>query len=62
MANWIAKAVKHPGSFTRSAKRAGMGVQAYARKVTAKGSKASSTTKRRARLAQTFRKLATLRK
>jgi hypothetical protein len=62
MANWIAKAVKHPGSFTRSAKRAGEGVQAYARTVLKKGSRASATTKRRARLAQTFRKLASLRK
>ena len=32
MANWIAGAIKHPGAFSASAKRAGMSTQAYARK------------------------------
>jgi hypothetical protein len=54
---WIQKAVKHPGSFTAQAKKAGMGVQEYASKVTAKGSKASKKTKARARLAKILRRL-----
>ena len=57
MANWIQGAIKHPGSFTKQAKEAGMGVQQYARKVLKKGSKASATTKRRAALARTLKKL-----
>ncbi len=56
--HWIAGAVKKPGSFTRQAKAAGMGVQAYAAKVTAPGSRASTLTKRRANLAKTFAKMA----
>ena len=55
---WIAGAIKHPGAFTAKAKSAGMGTQAYARKVTAKGSTASTTTKRQARLAITLKKIA----
>jgi hypothetical protein len=55
--NWIAGAVKHPGSFTAQAKKAGMGVQSYATKVLKKGSKASTTTKRRAALAKTLSKM-----
>ncbi len=43
------------GAFTAKAKRAGMSVQAYARKVQAKGSKASGTTKRQANFAITSR-------
>ena len=50
---WIAGAIKHPGSFTRSAKKAGMSVGAYARKE--KGAK--GTLGKRARLAITLRKL-----
>ena len=57
MAKWIKNAIKHPGSFTAQAKKAGMGVQEYASKVTAKGSKASKKTKARARLAKILRKL-----
>ena len=58
MANWIKGAVKRPGAFTAKAKRNCMSVQAYARKVLKKGSKASKLTKQQARLAQTFKKMA----
>ncbi len=58
MANWIKGAVKRPGAFTVKAKRNGMSVQAYARHVLRKGSKASKLTKQQARLAQTFKKMA----
>ena len=58
MADWIQGAVKRPGAFTAKAKRAGMAVQAYARHVLKKGSKASKLTKQQARLAQTFKKMA----
>lgn len=54
---WIQKAIKKPGSFTAQAKKAGMGVQEYAGKVLQKGSEASATTKRRAILARTLKKL-----
>jgi len=50
---WMAEAFgKHPGAFTRQAKKAGMSVQAMAKKVLKKGSKASTRTKRRAALAR----------
>ena len=62
MANWIQKAIKKPGAFTAQAKGAGMSVAEYANKVLKKGSKASTTTKRRAVLAKTLRKLAKRRK
>ncbi len=58
MANWIKGAVKRPGAFTAKAKKNGMSVQAYARKVLRKGSRASKLTKQQARLAQTFKKMA----
>jgi hypothetical protein len=58
MANWISGAIKHPGAFGAQAKKAGMGTQAFARKVLKKGSKASTTTKRRAALAKTLAHLA----
>ena len=58
MANWIKGAIKRPGAFTAKAKKAGMSVQAYARKVLKKGSKASTLTKQQARLAQTFKRMA----
>jgi hypothetical protein len=57
MANWIAKAIKHLGAFTKKAKKAKMSVSAYAKKVTKKGSKASAQTKRQANLAKTLRKM-----
>ena len=55
--NWIKGAVKRPGAFRAKAKAAGMSTQAYAKKVTAKGSKASTRTKRQANLAKTFAKM-----
>jgi hypothetical protein len=55
--NWIQGAIKRPGAFTKKAKAAGMGVGAYANKVTKKGSKASSRTKREANLAKTLKKI-----
>jgi len=42
------------GAFAAQAKRAGMGVLEYARKVLKQGSRASTKTKRRASLARTF--------
>ena len=55
--NWIAGAIKNKGSFTKQAKKAGMSVSKFASKVTKPGSKASSTTKKRAVLAKTLSKL-----
>ena len=59
---WIKGAVKKPGSFTRQAKRAGMGVQPFAKKVIAgKPTKRTPTgrytsrTKKRARFATTMK-------
>ena len=40
------------GLFAAKARRAGMGVQAYARKVLARGSRASAATKRQANFAR----------
>lgn len=40
------------GQFKAKAKKAGMGTETYARKVTAKGSKADTKTKRQANLAE----------
>ena len=58
MANWIKKATsKNKGVFRAKAKRAGMSTSAYARKVLKKGSRASTRTKRQARLAQTLGKM-----
>ena len=51
---WIQKAIKKPGSFTAQANRAKMPVQAYATHVLKPGSKATTRTKQRARLAQTL--------
>jgi len=45
------------GSFSKQAKRAGKSTAAYADAVLKPGSTATKTTKRRARLAQTFGKL-----
>jgi hypothetical protein len=54
--NFMATAVKRPGAFKAKAQSAGMGTQAYAQKVTAPGSQASTRTKRQANLAKTFAK------
>lgn len=53
---WIKKAIKRPGAFKAKAKRAHMSVSSYAKKVTKRGSKASTRTKRQANLAKTLRK------
>ena len=55
--NWIKGAVKRPGAFAEKAKRAKKSVAAYANQVLKKGSRASTRTKRQARLAQTLRKM-----
>lgn len=59
MANkkWIQKMDIKEGAFTAQAKRAGMGVQAYARKVLANPGRYSDTTVKRANLAKTFSKM-----
>ena len=57
MANWIKGAIKRPGAFKAKAKRAGMSTSAYAKKVLKKGRKASTLTKRQARLSQTLGKM-----
>ena len=44
------------GLFSAKARRAGMGVQAYARKVLARGSRASAATKRQANFARNAKK------
>lgn len=58
MANFIQKAIKHPGALTKAAKAAGMSVVEYAKKHASEG----GTTGRRARLALTLRKIAQKRK
>ena len=52
--DWIQKAVKRPGAFTRKAKAAGQSVQQFAKTVDDNPSKYSTRTKRQANLAQTF--------
>ena len=60
---WIQKAKLKEGAFTKKAKAAGFkDVQAYAKKVLKKGSKATTKTKRQAALARTFKKMANRRK
>ena len=54
---WIQSAIKNPGSLTKQAKAAGMSVQEFSEAALKKGSKASATTKRRANLAKTLRKM-----
>jgi len=54
---WIQGAIKRPGAFSAKAKRAGVSTTAYARRVLKKGSRASATTKRQARLALTLGKM-----
>jgi hypothetical protein len=53
MANFIKKAIKHPGAFTKQAKAAGKGVQEYAREK----QHAGGTLGKRARLAMTLAKV-----
>ena len=54
MRNFIQQAIKHPGIFTKQAKRAHMSVQAYARE----HMHDSGVTGKRARLAITLNRLA----
>lgn len=54
---WIKGAIKHPGAFSKKAKKAGMSTSAYATKVLKKGSRASALTKRQARLARTLARM-----
>lgn len=54
---WIQGAIKRKGAFKAKAKKAGMSTSAYAKKVTKKGSKANTRTKRQANLAKTLSKL-----
>lgn len=54
---WIKSAITRPGAFRAKAKKAGMSTSAYAKKVTKKGSKASTRTKRQANLAKTLKKM-----
>lgn len=58
MANFIQKAIKKPGAFTKSAKAAGESVGEYAQEK----KHAGGVTGKRARLAITLRKLAAKRK
>ena len=51
--HWIAGAIKHPGSFTKSAKAHGMSTHAFAEKE----KHASGKTGKRARLALTLSKM-----
>lgn len=52
--NWIQGAIKRPGAFKAKAQAAGMSTAAYADKALAKGSTASTRTKRQAALAKTL--------
>lgn len=54
---WIQKAIKNPGSFTKQAQAAGMSVPAFKNKVLANKSAYSSTTVKRANLANTLSKM-----
>lgn len=55
--DWIKGAIKHPGKFTRKAHAAGESDSEYANQVLAKGSKASTTTKREAALDKTLARM-----
>ena len=54
---WIQKMHMKKGAFGKQASKAGKSTSAYAHKVLKSGSKASSTTKKRAALALTFAKM-----
>ena len=54
---WIQGAIKRPGALSKQAKGAGKSVKEFVFTTLKKGSKASATTKRRARLATTLAKL-----
>ena len=54
---WIQSAIKKPGSFTKQAKAAGMSVSGFKNKVLANKGDYSTTTVRRANLANTLSKM-----
>lgn len=54
MTNWIGKAIKHPGAFTKKAKAAGLTPAQLQRKVLANPSRYSSTTVKQANLRKTL--------
>jgi len=54
---WIKSAIKKPGSFTAQAKRAGMSVPEFRKKVLANKNRYSDTTVRRAVLAKTLSRM-----
>lgn len=54
--NWIQKAIKRPGAFTKKAENKNMSVSKFARKVTANPKKYDLRTVRQANLAKTLRK------
>lgn len=54
---WIQDAIKRPGAFTKKAKAAKTGVQAYAKKVSANPEKYSTRTVKQANLAKTLTKM-----
>lgn len=57
MPNFIKKAIKKPGAFTKQAKRAGQSVKKFTTSVLNNPGRFSQTTIRRARLAKTLSKL-----
>lgn len=52
---WIARAIKHPGAFTKQAMKAHMSVSEMSQHVMANPGKYSYTTRKRAVLAKTLR-------
>jgi len=56
--HWIQGAIKHPGSFSKAAKRHGMSTKQFAARVKKNPGKYSKTTRRRAALANTLRSIA----
>ena len=56
--HWIQGAIKHPGSFSKAAKKHHMSTAQFAAKVKANPGKYSKTTRRRAALAGTLRHIA----
>ena len=55
--NWIQKAIKHPGAFTKKAEERGVSVAELTAKVTANPDQYDKTTVRQANLAKTLKKL-----
>lgn len=55
--NWIQKAVKNPGAFTRKAEARGMTTAQFAARVRANPARYGTATVRQANLARTLRKV-----